>query len=229
MIEDPPLLKIRRSFARPGAEQIAAFAGVPTGNVVDAMNGSGALDKRIKPLARPSECLVGVAVTCHAGPRDNLALFAALDVAQPGDVLVAASDGFTEAGITGDLLVGMAKNVGVTGLVTDGAIRDLVGVLDVGLPVYCAGVTPNSPARNGPGTVGLPVVIGGVHVISGDIIVGDADGIVVVPREMIDSVLKQLNGIRAAEADLEAKVKAGLKIPDFVRTILDSNRVIEIP
>jgi 4-hydroxy-4-methyl-2-oxoglutarate aldolase len=229
MIEDPPLLTIRRGFERPGAEQVAAFTAMPTGNVVDAMNGSGGLDKLIKPLVRPSECMVGVAVTCHAGPRDNLALFAALDVARPGDVLVAASDGFTEAGITGDLLVGMARNVGVAGLVTDSAIRDLAGVLDVGLPVYCAGVTPNSPARNGPGTVGLPVVIGGVHVASGDIVVGDADGIVVVPREMIGLVVRRLKGIRAAEADLEAKVKAGLKVPDFVRTILDSDRVIEIP
>ena len=229
MIENAPILKIRRNFERPTPEQVAAFAGVPTGHVIDAMGGSGALHERIKPIARPERSMVGVAVTFHAGPSDNLALFGALDVARPGDVLVAASDGFTAAGITGDLLVGMAKNIGVAGLVTDSAIRDLAGILAVGLPVYCAGLTPNSPARNGPGTVGLPVVLGGVRVESGDIVVGDADGVVIVPRGRIPEVLTALERVRAAEAELEAKVKAGLKIPDFIREILDSDRVVEVP
>jgi 4-hydroxy-4-methyl-2-oxoglutarate aldolase len=229
MIDNAPILRIHRNFARPTAEQVAAFAGVPTGHLVDAMSGSGALDERIKPITRPSQSMVGVAVTCHAGPSDNLALFGSLDVARPGDVLVAGSDGFTAAGITGDLLVGMARNIGVAGLVTDSAIRDLAGILAVGLPVYCAGLTPNSPARNGPGTVGLPIVLGGVRVASGDIVVGDADGVVIVPRESIPQVLSALERVRAAEAALEAKVKAGLKIPDFIRAILDSDRVVEVP
>ena len=228
MIKDPPLLTISRNFVRPSASDVAAFAGVPTGYAVDAMAGRGALDYRIKPLTPASSVLVGVAVTCQCGPADNLALFAALAVAQRGDILVAATDGFTATSVTGDLLVGMAKNRGIRGLVTDGLVRDLAGILAVGLPVYCTGITANSPVRNGPGTVGLPVVLGGVSVSSGDLVIGDNDGIVIVPRDQIGMVLSKLPDIRTAEAALEAKVEGGLEVPDFIQAILDSDRVVEI-
>jgi 4-hydroxy-4-methyl-2-oxoglutarate aldolase len=228
MIKDPPLLTIRRNFPRPSAQDVAAFANVPTGYAVDAMNGRGALDYRIKPLAPATSVLVGVAVTCHCGPADNLALFGALAVAQAGDILVAATDGFTAAAVTGDLVLGMAKNRGIRGMVTDGLARDLAGILGVGLPLYCAGITPNSPERNGPGTVGQPVIVGGVAVNSGDIVIGDNDGIVIVPRAEIAGVLNKLADVRAAEAALEAKVKAGLEVPDFIEAILKSDRIVEI-
>ncbi len=228
MIKDPPLLTIRRNFPRPAPDLVAALAGVPTGYAVDAMNGRGALDYRIKPLAPVPAVLVGVAITCQCGPADNLALFGALAVAKPGDILVAATDGFTATSVTGDLLLGMAKNRGVAGLVTDGLVRDLAGILGVGLPVYCAGVTANSPVRNGPGTVGQPVILGGAAIESGDIILGDSDGIVVIPQGALGAILARLPDIRAAEAALEAKVKAGLEVPDFIQAILDSDRVVEI-
>jgi 4-hydroxy-4-methyl-2-oxoglutarate aldolase len=141
---------------------------------------------------------------------------------------VAATDGFTTTAIAGDLLLGMARNRGVAGFVTDGSVRDLAGVLGVGLPVYCAGLTANSAARNGPGTVGLPIVVGGVAVESGDILVGDRDGVVVVPLKQAQAVLAKLADVRAAEASLEAKVKAGLEIPDFLSAIINSDRVREI-
>jgi 4-hydroxy-4-methyl-2-oxoglutarate aldolase len=227
MIKEPPLLTIRRDFPRPTAATVAAFRGVPTGYAVDAMHGSGGVDYRIKPVSPAAEVLVGVAVTCQCGPADNLALFGALAVAGPGDILVAATDGFTGTSVTGDLLLGMAKNRGILGFVTDGLVRDLAGILAVGLPAYCAGITPNSPVRNGPGTVGHPVVLGGVAVASGDIILGDNDGIVVVPQARAVAVLAKLADVRAAEASLEAKVKAGLQVPDFIQAILDSDRVVE--
>lgn len=228
MIKDPPLLTIKRDFPRPSPQDVAAFANVPTGYAVDAMNGRGALDYRIKPLTPANSVMVGVAVTCHCGPADNLALFGALAIAKAGDILVAATDSFTATSVTGDLLLGMAKNRGLKGLVTDGLARDLAGILAVGLPLYCAGLTPNSPVRNGPGTVGQPVIVGGVAVSSGDIVIGDNDGIVIVPRAQIGSILERLAAVRAAEAALEAKVKAGLEVPDFVQAILDSDRVTEI-
>ena len=228
MIEDPPLLTIRRNFPRPSPDIVAAFAGAMTGHVVDAMGGRGCLDHRIKPIDPARSSLVGVAVTCHCGPADNLALFGAVDAARPGDVLVAATDEFTATSITGDLLLGMAKNRGVAGFVTDGMVRDLIGVLGVGMPVFCAGLTANSPARNGPGTVALPIVLGGVTIASGDILVGDRDGVVVIPQARAAAVLKQLEAVRAAEATLEAKVKAGLEVPDFVKDVLASNRVREV-
>lgn len=227
MIKDPPLLTIRRDFPRPAPADVAAFASVPTGYAIDAMGGRGALDYRIKPLAPAQSVMVGVAITCHCGPADNLALFAAMATARPGDILIAATDAFTATAVTGDLLLGMARNRGVAGLVTDGLARDLAGILGVGLPAYCAGITPNSPARNGPGTVGLPVVLGGVSVESGDIVLGDNDGAVIVPRGEAGTVLKRLADVRAAEAALEAKVRAGLEVPDFVQAILASDRVIE--
>ena len=228
MIKDPPLLTIRRDFERPTAAQMAAFAGVPTGYAIDAMGGRGALDYRIKPLAPATSVMVGVAMTCHCGPADNLALFGALAAAQPGDVLVAATDGFTATSVTGDLLMGMARNRGLVGLVTDGLARDVAGIVAVGLPVFCAGVTPNSPVRNGPGTVGLPVVVGGVAVEPGDIVIADSDGVVIVPRVQAKVVIARLSDVRAAEAALEAKVKAGLQVPDFIQSIMTSDRVTEI-
>jgi len=229
MIKDPPLLKIRRSFARPGEQLLAGFAGVPTGYLVDAMGGRGCLDYRIKPLAGGPAVMCGVAMTCHAGPADNLALFGALQASRRGDVLVAATDSFTATSITGDLLLGMARNRGVAGFVTDGLVRDIAGILDLELPVYCAGVTANSPARNGPGTVGLPVVLGDTLVEPGDIVVGDRDGVVIVPLREAPQVLSRLDGVRAVEANLEAKVRGGLEIPDFIQAVLESDRIEEIP
>jgi 4-hydroxy-4-methyl-2-oxoglutarate aldolase len=226
MITDPPLLKIRRGFERPSADLLARFAGVPTGNLADAMGGRGCLDHRIKPLLPAPLC--GTAVTSGNGPADNLALFASLDVAWRGDVLVAATDAFHAAAIAGDLLLGMSRNCGVAGLVTDGLVRDIVGVLAVGVQVYCAGVTANSAVRNGPGTVGLPVVLGGVVVASGDIVVGDRDGVVIVPLAAAADVLARLAHVRGAEATREAQVRAGLLMPDNVRALLASERVTEL-
>ncbi len=227
MITDPPILRIRRNFERPSAGAVAALRGAATGHLVDAMGGGGALDWQIKPLA-DSAPFCGVAITCDAGPADNLAVFGALEAAKPGDVIIVATTGHRAAGVIGDLVAGMARNCGVVGFVTDGTVRDAAGLQAVGLPVYCAGVSPNSPVRNGPGTVGLPIVVGGVAVAPGDILVGDRDGVVVVPRQMAAAVAAQLAVIRAAEAALEAKVKAGLRLPDFAAALLQSSRVEEI-
>jgi 4-hydroxy-4-methyl-2-oxoglutarate aldolase len=145
-------------------------------------------------------------------------------VAEPGDVIVAATDAFRGTSVTGDLLLGMARNKGVAAFVTDGLVRDIVGIEAVGLPVYCAGVTANSPARNGPGTVGFPVVMGDVTVQPGDILVGDRDGVVVVQLVDADAVLARLPAIKAAESELEGKVRDGLQMPDFMRPVLESGR-----
>ena len=227
MITDPPLLTIERRFPRPSASQLAAFAGVQTGFVVDAMGGRGALSHAIKPLAAAVTVLVGTALTCHAGPADNLAVFGTLLAAQPGDIVLAATDAFTGTAVVGDLLLGMARNKGIAGFVTDGLVRDVPGILGVGLPCYCAGVTPNSPARSGPGSVGLPVTLGGVPVRSGDIVVADGDGVVVVPLEIVDSVIEGLVAVRAAEARLDARVRDGLVVPDFIQALVDAGRILE--
>jgi len=135
MIVDAPALTIRAEFERPDQTLVGKFAGVATGFVVDAMGGGGALDHRIKPLTPSAQVMVGVALTCNAGPADNLAVFGALSIAKPGDILVAATGNYAGTAVTGDLLLGMARNRGVAGFVTDGMVRDIVGILEVGLPV----------------------------------------------------------------------------------------------
>jgi 4-hydroxy-4-methyl-2-oxoglutarate aldolase len=225
MVEDPPLLTVRKNIPRPSAAQVAAFQGMPTGNIVDAMDGRGALDYRIKPLIdSQSYAFLGVALTCTNGPDDNLGALSALAFAQKGDVIVASAEGFTRSAVTGDLMLGMMKNIGVAAFVTDGMVRDIDGLLKVGLPVYSSGVTPNSPVKNGPGSVGLPVAIGGVSIASGDIVIGDRDGVVIVPRERIDAVIARLAQVRTAEAGMEAKVKAGMTVPDAIQALLKSER-----
>jgi 4-hydroxy-4-methyl-2-oxoglutarate aldolase len=228
MIEDPPLLTVRRSFPRPDDETVAALAAAPTTFLIDAMGGRGALHHAIKPLPEARGAMArcaGVALTCWCGPDDNLALFAAVDAAAAGDVIICATDGFCGSAVTGDLLLGMAKNKGVGGFVTDGAVRDVGDILEIGLPVFCAAVTPNSPVRNGPGRVGLPVTLGGVNVAPGDIVVADREGVVVVPQAHAAAVVAALEAVKAAEAEFSAKVKDGLSVPDFIRTLLDSDRV----
>jgi len=220
VIEDPPLITLRRRFPRPSPAQIDALRGAMTGHLVDAMGGRGGLPFSIKPVIPEQAHFCGVAVTSHPGPADNLATFAALDLAKPGDVIVAATDGFMGTAVIGDLLLGMMRNCGVVAFVTDGCVRDIPGIRGVGLPCHAAGVTPNSPVRNRPGTAGLPVTVGGVPIDSGDVLVGDLDGVVVVPYARIDAVIAALQDVRKAEAALEAKVQAGLKIPDFIRSLL---------
>lgn len=227
MIEDPPLLTIRRNFKRPGAKKVDAFRGLQTGYVTDAMDGRGALDAAVKPIGGAAS-FCGVALPCKAGPADNLAPFAALELAKPGDVIICSTDAFEHTSVCGDLLLGMMKNRGVAAFVADGYVRDVVGIRAVGLPCFAAGLTPNSPARNGPGSIGLPVVVGGVAVGPGDIVLGDEDGVVVAPSALIDATIEGLAAVRAAEASLDAKVKGGLEVPDFIRTLFDAGRFREI-
>jgi 4-hydroxy-4-methyl-2-oxoglutarate aldolase len=207
MIEEPLPLVFAPSIERPPADVIEGFRA-PTSFIVDAMNGAGALDWRIKRLVGGP--LIGVALTCDCGPRDNLALMAAVAECRPGDVLVVATGGYVGAAVTGDLLLGVARNRGVAGFVTDGLVRDLDDLEAIGLPVFAMGVTPNSPQKRGPGSVGLPIVCGGVTVASGDVVVGDRDGVAVVPRTRIDETLKNLERVKAAEAATLERVRAGL-------------------
>ena len=209
MIEEPPPLVFATPAERPPAEILERFRGVPTSFIVDAMGGTGALDWRIRPLV--GRALVGVALTCDCGPLDNLAFMAALAECRPGDVLVASTGGHVGAAVTGDLLIGVARNRGAAGFVTDGLVRDLDDLEAIGLPVYAMGVTPNSPQRRGPGSVGLPIVCGGVSIASGDVVVGDRDGVVVVPRDRISATLQSLDQVKAAEAATLERVRGGLK------------------
>ncbi|MEP7327759.1 MAG: RraA family protein [Betaproteobacteria bacterium] len=214
MIDEAPSIQ-RQDVVRPASALVDALRATPTGFIIDAMGGSGALDYRIKPAITEHGGFCGVAVTCDAGPADNLALIAALEAVLPGDVVVCATGRYTNCAVTGDLVLGMARNCGAVGFVTDGCVRDLPGIRMVGLPCYCVGVTPNSPARSGPGTVGYPVTIAGHPVASGDVIVADLDGVVVIPQSRLDEVIARLPAIRSAEAAMDQAVRDGLRLPVF--------------
>lgn len=228
MIHDPPLIRLRRTVPRPTEGQIAALRGTPTGYIVDALHGQASLGPDVKPVVAEQASFCGVAVTCQVGPADNLAVFACLPILQPSDVIVAAADGFRETAMVGDLVLGMARNRGAIAFVTDGCVRDVPGIRDVGLPCFATGVVPNSPVRNGPGTVNLPVVLAGRTVRAGDLVLGDGDGIVIVPFEEIDRVIGALEGIRAVEAGLVARVSAGLGVPEWVEQLHADGRVVDV-
>jgi 4-hydroxy-4-methyl-2-oxoglutarate aldolase len=226
MIDEAPLLTVRRRFERPAREIVDGFAGLATAMISDAMGCTGGMDYRIGPLPGLPELFVGTALPCDCGPGDNLAAGAASTLVQPGDVLVAATGGFTGTGVIGDLMIGMLKNRGAAAFVTDGVVRDLPDLRRIGLPVFAKGVMPTSVHRSGPGTVGLPIVCGGIAVDAGDIIVGDADGVVVVPRERAAAVLERARAIREQESKVVAQVEAGLDAPAAGVAVMAGSRVV---
>jgi 4-hydroxy-4-methyl-2-oxoglutarate aldolase len=215
MIEDPPRLVIRATFARLGEAQLAPFRDRTTSFVVDAMNGRGALDHAIKPLD-PGSRFIGTALTARAGARDNLAALAALDRIEPGDVLIVATQGFTGTATLGDNMARIAQLRGAVAVVIDGMVRDAAEIVELGLPCFCRGVTPNSAFPSGPGEVGLRLALGEVAVDAGDLVMGDRDGVVVVPRDKIAVVAERLERVAALEAEMHAKVARG-----EIRTLLD--------
>ena len=109
---------------------------------------------------------------------------------------------------------------------TDGPVRDYVGIVPVGLPVWCAGLTPASPHMSGPGSVGFPIQIGGQEIETGDMIVADRDGVVVVPFERIDEVIQKLAHISELEKSLDGEVAQGLKVPSWVEAYLASDKTV---
>ena len=151
-------------------------------------------------------------MTAHSAPADIVGMFGAVNEAEPGDVLVIANDAFTGTAVVGDLAIGMMKN-GIAAFVTDGLARDKAGILEFGLPVFCQGISPNSPGRTGLGIVGAPVSVGGVHVKPGDIMVGDADAVVVVPQEEAVVVAQRLAEIQDAEKTAVQRVADGATMP----------------
>jgi 4-hydroxy-4-methyl-2-oxoglutarate aldolase len=227
MLEEPPVLTLIEDFPRPSAEQIAAFKGVPTGFVCDAMNGLGAMATAIAPVSTEYDCsAVGTALVAQNGPADILATLAAIEMAQPGDMVIAAVDGFQGCAAAGDRVLGMLKTRGVAGFVTDGPMRDYAGMVEVGLPAWCTGLNPNSPYSKGPGTAGGAAMIGGLQVRSGDIVVADRDGVVVVPQAQIEAVIARLPEVTALEEALDAKVSEGFTTLLDIQTMLAEGRAV---
>ena len=231
MIENPPLIQIKKSSSRnrPSKKQLENFKNIPTGFICDALSGYAALDTKIKPLHVPGknvEHIVGPALTVFSGAADVLGMSIALSEIQPGDIVVNGVSGFQGTAAVGDRIAGMIKNNGGIGLVTDGPMRDLEGIIETGLSCFCTGLNPNSPYNSGPAKIGYPTEIGGKTIHSGDIIVADADGVTVVPFKKIDEVIEKLDRIVELENTMDEKVKNGLKISQKALNYINSDQVI---
>ena len=231
MIENPPLIQIKKkpSRKRPSEKQINGFKNIPTGFICDALNGYAALDPSIKPLSIPGKKvkqIIGPALTVFSGAADVLGMAIALSEIEPGDIVVNGVSGFQGTAAVGDRIAGMIKNNGGVGLVTDGPMRDLDGIIETGLDCFCTGLNPNSPFNSGPAKIGFPMNIGGTTVSSGDIIVADSDGVTVVPFDKIDEVLKKLDRIIEVESAMDKEVIEGLKISQKALDYLKSDQVV---
>lgn len=173
--------RIFTNVERPDRALVERFRGIPSSNINDMMNRLYNTDASIKSLNHLP--MLGTAITVRAPLGDNLMFHRALDIAQPGDVLVVDGGGCMERSLAGEIMITYAEKKGLAGIVVNGALRDLDGILRSSMPVYAKGITPQGPFKNGPGEINVPVCCGGVVVLPGDILVGDLDGVVVIRKD----------------------------------------------
>lgn len=177
------------NVARPEPDLLAAFADIPTATLSDAMGRHGALSSAIRPITEGIR-MVGAALTVLCFPGDNLMTHKALQMVQAGDVLV-IDDGDYDSGCFGHRSALTAKARGGTGVVASGSVRDVAMLRRERFPVFARSVSPRAPQKNTPGSINVPVQVGGIVICPGDIVVGDDDGVVVVPRAMAKVVLEK--------------------------------------
>ena len=201
-------MRLETSFTDP--DIIAGFAEFDTPAISDLMNRLFTMALEIKPLTDPTLRILGPACTVKVFPGDNLMVHKSLDIARPGDVVVVDASGSSLTAVLGDLISTKARHRKIAGFVVDGLIRDLPAILRLGdFPVFARGVTPIGPLHRGPGEVNYPVSVGGIVVHPGDIVVGDRNGVVIVPRDAGADVLERLRKKAAVEAEYEAAVARG--------------------
>jgi len=195
--KNPP---IRRHFERVPADLVAKARRFQASILADVGGRRGTLGGRIQPLARTMK-VAGPAFTVEVRPGDNLMIHAALALARPGDVIVVDGKGDLSCALTGALMAAHAHKAGLAGFVIDGAVRDTEECARGDFPVFAAGANPNGPLKNSGGRINWPVSLAGTAVNPGDLIVGDADGVVVVPRETAAEIV----GAAQAKVDAEAE------------------------
>jgi regulator of RNase E activity RraA len=167
---------------------IQQFRNLPTTAISDATEGLINLDSAIKPLKEEFR-MAGRALTVQIPVGDNSAVLKAIGEAKPGDIIVVDSKGDTYRAIAGDFVVGMMQTMDIGGLVVDGVIRDLEAIKELNFPVFSKGTTVASSGKAGVGETNVPISCGGVTVYPGDIIIGDIDGVVVVPKDKAEEIL----------------------------------------
>ncbi|MEK5522066.1 S-adenosylmethionine--2-demethylmenaquinone methyltransferase [Heyndrickxia sporothermodurans] len=169
-------------------EIIARAKKLNTTLISDALGCTGSMDYKVKPVSSGMK-VVGTALTVDMRAGDNLFLHQGIYCGGEGYVLVADGKGHTENAYLGELMAGAAKALGLEGIVIDGLVRDKEMLSEIGLPIFSKGFIPNGPFKDGPGAINIPISCAGVTVNPGDLIVGDDDGVVVVPKDKIENVL----------------------------------------
>jgi RraA family protein len=193
---------------RPDPRLVAELAKMVTPHLSDSMERLYAGGPQLRPMHREGK-LAGPAYTVKTTPGDNLLVHKALDAAQKGDVIVVDAGGICENAIIGELMMSRARQRGVAGIVIWGAIRDSAEIGAGTYPVYASGVTHRGPYKNGPGEINVPINMGGMAVNPGDIIIGDADGLVAVPQDQAERILASAKSILEKETAAMKQIVAG--------------------
>lgn len=221
-----PGFRIRREIERPRPETIEALSLFDTPAISDLMNRLYAMVSPIRNLTDPELSLIGPACTVKVYPGDNLMVHKALDLAEPGDVIVVDASSSSLTAVLGDLVSTKARHRRISGFVVDGLIRDLPGIRALGdFPVFARDVTPIGPLHRGPGEINYPISAGGIVVHPGDVIVGDLNGVVVVPRELSEEMVRRLEQRKAVEAHYTAAVARGEFSNAWVDAVLSESEV----
>ena len=200
---------IVREYSKPAQEIVEGFKKVSAATAHEAMGRLGYLDPTIRQYY-PGMKVCGTALTCECKEMDNLTLHAALHIAAPGDVIVCTMGNYPEQGPFGDCMATAAMMKGVQGLVIDSCIRDGETIREMGFNVFCKGHCVNGTVKEQFGTVNHPIAIGGQVVNPGDIVIGDDDGVVIVPKEIAAEVLEASLQRLENEVGIRAKFEAGM-------------------
>ena len=192
----------------PTKELVEQFRSVVTPHISDNLNRIHAIAAGLRPYHKEGK-LVGTAITVKTRPGDNLMVHKAIDVAAPGDVIVVDAGSDLTNAIVGEIMMRLAQKKGIAGFVIDGSIRDTEAFKNDVFPVYARGVTHRGPYKDGPGEINVPVSIGGLIVHPGDIIVGDIDGLAVVPLDMAEEVLKLVKEQQIREEAILKSIEDG--------------------
>ncbi|MBJ2154472.1 RraA family protein [Variovorax sp. IB41] len=180
---------IVRDFERVSSDLVRQASAFQPAILADVAGRRGALHGRITALRHRMK-LAGSALTVEVRPGDNLMIHAAIALARPGDVLVIDGKGDRSAALMGTIMMNACRQVGIAGVVIDGAVRDSAEIDEMDFPVFSVGTNPNGPTKLASGRIGHPVSVGGVTVRPGDLVVGDADGVVIVEREKVEALLQ---------------------------------------
>lgn len=190
------------------AEWVARYREVPVANVSDSMNRMTAGGSRLRPMHRQG-VLAGPALTVKARPGDNLMLHYALDIAEPGDVIVVDAGGDLTNALIGEMMVAYAIKRGVAGIVINGAIRDAANIGAGDFPMFAAGISHRGPYKDGPGEINVPIAIDGMVIEPGDLIIGDDDGLLCVPYDQVAEVYDRATAKHAAEEKQMRQIAEG--------------------